>query len=287
MDAANLVVVALATGLQSPISLLTAQVAIQFVAHFNASETAHQAHLKEAGGVGGGGGGHDAWLCRCLQLAAPAGLSPLTTALPLNAFPLQAAAPSGLSPPCGLPLPAWPILTSLHALPFPWYVVPTEPPDCPGFATPCRVHTEEGNGPRRWPGAPKRTPPWGWGGSRLSEYAGWYFRVYVRARLLRGASSKLDGEGGSEWPGTGGGLLLRYTTQPCCRTSPCVAVARSAGLPRGCAAPPRHPPAPGMAPRPQHSECTLLRVREVLEVAEDSPPQKYGGGLYPPPKRTR
>ena len=62
-------------------------------------------------GVGLGGGGwdwHDAGLCCCLQLAAPLGLSPLTAALPLNPFPLQAAAPIGLSPPCALPLPAWP-----------------------------------------------------------------------------------------------------------------------------------------------------------------------------------
>ena len=42
--------------------------------------------------------------------------------------------------------------------------VPTEPPDCPCFTAPCRVHTEEGNFPRRWPAASKWTPPsrrWG------------------------------------------------------------------------------------------------------------------------------
>ena len=41
--------------------------------------------------------GHDAWMCCCLQLAVPI----------------------GLSPPCALPLPAWPILISLLTLPFP------------------------------------------------------------------------------------------------------------------------------------------------------------------------
>ena len=38
--------------------------------------------------------------------------------------------PIGLSPPCALPLPAWPTLASLLTLPFPWSVVPTEAPDC-------------------------------------------------------------------------------------------------------------------------------------------------------------
>ena len=72
---------------------------------------------------GGGGAGarlHDAWLCCCLQLAASIGLSPLTIALPLKRFPPQVAVPIGLSPPCALPLPAWPFLTSLLTLPFPW-----------------------------------------------------------------------------------------------------------------------------------------------------------------------
>ena len=44
-------------------------------------------------GGGGAEGWHDAWLCCCLQLAAPI----------------------GLSPPCALPLPAWPVRTSLLA----------------------------------------------------------------------------------------------------------------------------------------------------------------------------
>ena len=59
---------------------------------------------------GAGGDWHDAWLCYCLQLAAPIGLSPLTAALPSNPFPPQLAVPIGLSPPRALPLPAWPIL---------------------------------------------------------------------------------------------------------------------------------------------------------------------------------
>ena len=39
--------------------------------------------------------------------------------------------------------------------PVPWSVVPTEPPDLPCFTSLCRVHTEEGNCLRRWPGASK------------------------------------------------------------------------------------------------------------------------------------
>ena len=48
------------------------------------------------------------------------------------------AAPIGLPPPCALPLPPWPNLTSLLPLPFPWEVAPTEPPDFPCLAAPCR-----------------------------------------------------------------------------------------------------------------------------------------------------
>ena len=70
----------------------------------------------------GRGGWHDAWLCCCLQPPAPIGLSPLTLALSLNVLPPQAAAPTGLSPPCALPVPAWPIPTSIHTLPFLWEV---------------------------------------------------------------------------------------------------------------------------------------------------------------------
>ena len=89
---------------------------------------------QEGGWVGGW---HDAWMDCCLKLAAPIGLSPLTLALSLNSFPPQAAVPIGLSPLCALPLPAWPILTSLLTLPFPWAVLPTEPSDCPCFAVLC------------------------------------------------------------------------------------------------------------------------------------------------------
>ena len=59
-----------------------------------------------------------------------------------------------LSPPCVLPLPTVP---SLLPFPFLWSVVPTEPPDFACFTALCRVHTEEGNIPRRWPGASKRS----------------------------------------------------------------------------------------------------------------------------------
>ena len=59
--------------------------------------------------------------------------------------------PIGLSQPCALPLPPWTIFPSLLTLPFPWYVVPMEPPDFPCFTALCRAHTEEGNHPHPWP----------------------------------------------------------------------------------------------------------------------------------------
>ena len=40
-----------------------------------------------------------------------------------------------------------------------------ELPDCPYFTALCRVHTEEGNYPRRWEGASKWIPHTGGGGS--------------------------------------------------------------------------------------------------------------------------
>ena len=103
---------------------------------------------------GGGGSGMTPGLCCCLKLTAPIGLSPLCPALSLNPFPPQTTL---------CPLPAWPILTSLLTLCFPWEVVPTEAPDCPRFTAPCRV--QEANRPRRWPGASKWTPQTAGGGS--------------------------------------------------------------------------------------------------------------------------
>ena len=47
-------------------------------------------------------------------------------------------------------------LSPLLPFPFPWSVVPTEPLDLPYLTSLCRVHTEEGNCLRRWPGASKR-----------------------------------------------------------------------------------------------------------------------------------
>ena len=74
--------------------------------------------------------------------------------------------PIGLSPPGARDPPFWPILTSLLTLPFPWKVVPAEPPDCLRcFTALCWVHMEEGNGPRRCPEASRRTPRTGGGGT--------------------------------------------------------------------------------------------------------------------------
>ena len=67
----------------------------------------------------GGGVWHDAWLCCCLQLAAPIGLSPLTAALPLSPFPPEAARPSASDPLVpslslpGLSLPPYSLFLSL------------------------------------------------------------------------------------------------------------------------------------------------------------------------------
>ena len=94
----------------------------------------------------GGRGGHNASVDCCLKLVVPTGLSPLTPVLSLNPFPLQAAVPIGLSPPGTLDLPVLPVLTSPPFLPFPWWVVPTEPPDCPCVTALRPVYTE-GGGP--------------------------------------------------------------------------------------------------------------------------------------------
>ena len=65
---------------------------------------------------------------------------------------------------------------SLRPLPFPSEGVPTEPPDCPCLTAPRRVHAEEGNGPRRGPGASRQTPQTGGrGGGGGGEFH--YFTV--------------------------------------------------------------------------------------------------------------
>ena len=79
----------------------------------------------------GGGGWHEAWVDSRLMLAAPIGLSPLSLVLSLNPSSLLPAEPTSLSPPSALGAPVLPILTSL--LPFPWYIVATEPPGGPCF----------------------------------------------------------------------------------------------------------------------------------------------------------
>ena len=56
--------------------------------------------------MGWGGGSHDAWLCCCLQLAAPIGLSP--PALSLNPLPPCRGAHWPLTPLCSLPCLAYP-----------------------------------------------------------------------------------------------------------------------------------------------------------------------------------
>ena len=65
--------------------------------------------------------------------------------------------PIGRPAACSPPLPPCPIFPSLLPFPFPWSVVPTKPLDFPCFTALCQVHTEEGNFPRCWPGAFKRS----------------------------------------------------------------------------------------------------------------------------------
>ena len=63
-------------------------------------------------------------------------------------------------------------LTTLLPFPFPWSVVPTEPPDLPCFTSLRRVHAEEGKCLRRWPGASKR--PSQAGGEVPLPNGGWW-----------------------------------------------------------------------------------------------------------------
>ena len=111
-------------------------------------------------------GWHDARMHCCLKLAVP--IANYRHVMP---FPLRVR----------------PILTSLHTLPFPWYVVPMEPPDCPRFTALCRVHTKEGNGPRHWPGASRRTRPTG-GGGTLPNGGFWACDVHFRGHLPDGGT---------------------------------------------------------------------------------------------------
>ena len=63
-------------------------------------------------------------------------------------------------------------LSPLLPFPFPWSVVPTEPPDLPCFTSPHRVHAEEGECLHRWPGASKR--PSQAGGEVPLPNGGWW-----------------------------------------------------------------------------------------------------------------
>ena len=101
---------------------------------------------------GGWGGMTPGWDC-CLKPAAPMGLLPLPPVLSLNSLPPSVVVPIGLSPPSAPPPCAWPILTSLHPLPSPREVVPTQPLDRPCCTALCRGHTEEGTDLHHWPGA--------------------------------------------------------------------------------------------------------------------------------------
>ena len=73
----------------------------------------------------------------------------------------RSRSPTGRSPPCVLLLAPCPIFPCPLPFPFPW-----EPPDFPCFTALCPVHTEEGNSPRRWLGASKRSSQTGGGEGR-------------------------------------------------------------------------------------------------------------------------
>ena len=89
--------------------------------------------------------------------------------LPTLTVPLPSPFPSlGLC--LHRPLPIG--LTPLFSVPFPWSVVPTEPPHLPYFTSLSRVNAEEGNCLRRWPGASKR-PSQAGGGVPLPNGGGW------------------------------------------------------------------------------------------------------------------
>ena len=93
--------------------------------------------------VWGGGGGLALHLYELLSEAGGA-------YWPLAIYPslfLEPVPPVGLSPPCGLPLPAWPIIPSPHTLPFP------------------REVAEGGTGLGHWLGTSQCTPHTGGGGT--------------------------------------------------------------------------------------------------------------------------
>ena len=90
----------------------------------------------------------------------PIGLSHLTTLRPSSSSLPYPSLSTSLSFPLVFPsigrVAHRPLTTPSLSTPFPWSVVPTEPPDLPCFTSLCQVHTEEGNCLRRWPGASKR-----------------------------------------------------------------------------------------------------------------------------------
>ena len=124
--------------------------------------------------------------------------------------------PSASQPP--VPSLSLPGLASPPALslPFPWEVVPTEPPDCPCFTAPCQARTEQGTGPRLygtgalggpallWPQFPTPDtahalpPVWSCemdcGGSTEKVDGQWEGRTNVRVRRL--AKNLFGGVGG-------------------------------------------------------------------------------------------
>ena len=93
-----------------------------------------------------------------------------------TAWPFEPISPlfgQAWSPPSELQWTASPYTLSLRRRRRPWASLPglslrpfrslnewcqRSPQDCPCFTAPRRVHTEEGNGPRRQPGASQRTP---------------------------------------------------------------------------------------------------------------------------------
>ena len=114
------------------------------------------------GGRGGGGS--------CFGVLTMQGIALCTNPCPSHeACPLGGGGTRWPPPPNALALVPLPFLPSLHPPPLPWSVAPMEPLDFPCFIPLCQAHTEEGNGPRHWPGASRQTSRAG--GARTLSWA--------------------------------------------------------------------------------------------------------------------
>ena len=108
-----------------------------------------------------------------------------------NPFPPQAMLVS-LSLPSALDLPALSILTSVHSFYFSWWLVPTEPQDCPCLTALCCVHAEEGNRLHTGQVCPGGHPHTGGGGRGRGSLADYRWVVAAGGRAASGGWAAVD-----------------------------------------------------------------------------------------------